>query len=179
VASAGTTGSASLIPVITIDAKGRTTSITTATNTGGWTVTKVSGSDFTTTGQALVDITGLVTPTLTTSTLYEFEATLQVTTSAVITGLQFGVNCTGTGATSQAVYTGTLAATTAAVSGSTALNTAAATAFVITSGGSGVISIKGVFNSGTGTPVFSIKGLKVTSGTLTVKVGSVLKYRVM
>lgn len=130
-------------------------------------------------GQALTDITGLVTPTLTTSTLYEFEAVLYVTTSAVVTGLEYGINCTGTGANGYSVYQGTLAAATAGNTGTTALNTAETTAFVTTSGGSGVITIKGVFNSGTGSPVFSIKHLKVTSGTSTVKIGSVLRYKIM
>jgi hypothetical protein len=152
---------------------------TSTTNTGGWTVLKVAGSDVTTTGQALVDITGLVTPTLTVSTLYEFEAVLFISSSAVLTGCQYGINCTGTGATGYALYTGTLAAGTASTSGTTALNTAETVAFDVVSSGIGVITIKGVFTSGTGSPVFSLKHLKTTSGTSTVKIGSVLRYKIM
>ena len=145
-----------------------------------WTTYKVAGADFTRTAQTLADITGLVTGTLAVSTLYEFMATLYCTTSAVATGVEFGVNVTGTASpTAQAIYMGSLTSTTGGISATTALTTADATAFLTTSSQSGVVVIEGTFQTGTGTPVFSIQGLKVTSGTLTVKIGSVLRVRAM
>ena len=148
--------------------------------TGGWTSYKVSGSDFTRTAQTLADITGLVTGTLSTGTTYEFEATLWCTTSAVTTGVEFGVNVAGTGSpAAQAVYTGAVTSTTGATTSTNALTTADATAFLTTSAANGCVIIRGTFETGTGTPTFSIQGLKVTSGTLTVKIGSTLRIRKM
>jgi len=147
--------------------------------TGGWTTYKVASSDFTRTAQTLADITGLVTGTLTNATLYEFQATLYCTTSAVTTGVEFGVNLTGTSSpTAQAIYEGAVTSTTAAVSSTNALATADATAFLTTSAAAGCVTIKGTFQTGTSS-AFSIQGLKVTSGTLTVKIGSTLRIRKM
>jgi hypothetical protein len=151
---------------------------TVSNNTGGWKEYKVSGSDATTTGTTLVDVTGLVTGTLSTSSNYEFEATLWCTTSAVTTGTKYGVNVTGTGSpAAYAVYIGAVTSTTGATTSTNALNTADATAFLTTSGANGMIVIRGIFVTGTGSPAFSIKHLKVTSGTSTVKVGSTLRIR--
>ena len=150
-----------------------------ATGTNDWTSYSVTGSNFTRTATSLANITGLVTGTLTASTLYEFEAVLYCSTSAVTTGVEFGVNCTGSGANAYAVYTGAATSITGATTSTATLNTAESTAFLTSSAASGVIISKGVFNSGTGSPVFSLQGLKVTSGTLTVFVGSTLRIRKM
>ena len=66
IASAGTTGSASLIPVVTIDTYGRVTSITTAANPQG-TVTSVAAITLGTTGTDLSSTvaTGTTTPVIT------------------------------------------------------------------------------------------------------------------
>ena len=56
--------------------------------------------------------------------------------------------------------------------------TADATAFLTTSAADGCVTINGTFTTGTSS-VFSIQGLKVTSGTLTVKIGSTLRIRKM
>ncbi len=147
-------------------------------NTGGWVTYKVSGSNATTTGTSLTDVTGLVTGTLSTSSNYEFEAVLWCTTSAVTTGTKYGVNVTGTGSpAAYAVYMGAVTSTTGATTSTNALNTGDATAFLTTSAANGMIIIKGIFVTGTGSPAFSIKHLKVTSGTSTVKVGSTLRIR--
>jgi hypothetical protein len=52
---------------------------------------RVTGSNATTTGQALTNITGL-SVALTTNAVYEFEAFLSVSTTAVTTGTEYGVN---------------------------------------------------------------------------------------
>lgn len=169
-ATAGTSGN-----VLTSDG----TNITSSANTGGWTTLHVSGSDATTTGQSLVDITGLVSGTLTNSTMYEVEAVLLVTTSAVLTGNEYGIFGGGTGsaATCNAILTGT---TTATVATSQTINTiATASSAVLTASGiTGTIIIKGnVTTRSTGTATISLQHLKVTSGTSTVKIGSVFRYR--
>jgi hypothetical protein len=68
--------------------------------------------------------------------------------------------------------------TTAVTAGNVANNTADATAVLTTSGQEGFVHITGIVKSGTGSPTISIRGLKVTSGTLTVKIGSRLMYMV-
>lgn len=155
------------------------TDFVSSANTGGWTTLRVSGSNATTTGQTLVDITGLVSGTLTNATLYEIEAVLYVTTSAVTTGTQYGIGAGGSGGAAEvfAVVLGTSTTNATASSTLAAASTAAGT-FLTTSASSGVITIKGfVLTRGAGTATISIQHLKVTSGTSTVKIGSVLRYR--
>ena len=154
------------------------TSLSYVNNTGGWTELHVTGSDATTTGTTLVDITGLVTGTLSLNQVYEFEANLLVTTSAVTTGTKYGVNVSVSPTNIVAEYTGSLTSTTGATTTTVANNSADATAFLTTSAQNGVITIKGFFTTaGSGSPAFSVQHLKVTSGTSTVKIGSVLRYR--
>ena len=157
------------------------TNWTSAANTGEWTILQVSGSDVTTTGQTLVDITGLVTPTLTVSSNYEIEAMLIVATSAVTTGTEYGVNCTGTSTTQGIIYIGPTTVSAGvqvmAENGTNANNTAATPAMLTTSSETGVIFIHGYVNTGTGSPTIAIRHLKVTSGTSTVKIGSIMRYR--
>jgi Repeat of unknown function (DUF5907) len=149
-------------------------------NNGGWNVYRVSGSDATTTGTTLVDITGLVSGTLSNSTLYEIEAVLSVSTSAVTTGCRYAIFGGGTGsaATVNALFTGT---TTVAAAGSETINTIGtqtATAYLTTSASSGTVVIRGfVTTRSTGTATISLQHLKVTSGTSTVKVGSIFRIR--
>jgi hypothetical protein len=148
-----------------------------STNEGGWTVTKVSGSDFTTTNTSLTDVTGLVTGTLSTATLYEFEAVLYVNSSSTA-GITIGVQQSGTGSGQIGVFTGTAtsAAATGMAIGSNALNTASAACVLVA--GDGQITIKGFIKTGSaGSPTISIKVAKATSGTAKVYIGSKLRYR--
>lgn len=149
---------------------------------GGWdNELKVSGSDVTTTGQTLVDITGLVTPTLTVSSTYEIEVILIVSTSAVATGTEYGINCTGTGTTQAIIYIGPTTVTAGVQVlgeiGTNVNNTAATPAMLTTASETGVIKIWGYVTTGTGSPTIAVRHLKVTSGTSTVKIKSSIKYR--
>lgn len=148
-------------------------------NTGGWTTLRVSGSNATTTGQSLVDITGLNSVALSNATLYEVEAVLYVTTSAVTTGTQYAITAGGTGGASEVFMN--VSGTTTTNAATTVTQAASGTqigTFLTTSGSSGIVTFKGyVLTRGSGTATISVQHLKVTSGTSTVKIGSVLRYR--
>jgi len=148
-----------------------------ASSASNWTVVKVAGSDFTTSSTSLVDITGL-SFTAVASTNYLIDAWIDCVSSTGTSGDEFGINSTGS---TPAVYwtaTGNLSATAAIVVGNVANNTACATAFQTVSGQEGFVHITGIVKSGTGSPVISIRVLKVSSGTATVKIGSRLMYMV-
>lgn len=150
-----------------------------ATNTGGWMVFTVTGANATTTGQVLVDITGLVSGTLANATKYEVEAILDVGTSAVTTGCQYAIQTGGTGSAGvvSSLIIGTTTTNAAAISTLSAPNTAQGT-FLTTSNGSGTITMRGwVTTRGTGTATISIQHLKITSGTSTVRTGSKMRIR--
>jgi hypothetical protein len=152
---------------------------TVSTNTGGWTALRVSGSNATTTGQVLVDVTGLVSGTLTNATLYEVEVVLYVTTSNVSTGTQYAITAGGSGGASEVfmLVSGTTT-TNAATSVTQAVSGTAVGTFLTTSSSSGIVTFKGyVLTRGSGTANISLQHLKITSGTSTVKIGSVLRYR--
>jgi hypothetical protein len=143
---------------------------------GGCQSFAVTSSDATTTGQTLADITGLVTGTFAINSNYTFNATLYVTTSAVTTGNSYGTNVTVAPTRIAANYVGptTVASNlqTMLVSGTNANNIASGV-FLTTASEEGIVQIRGFFTTaGSGSPVFSLRHLKVTSGTSTVKVGS-------
>jgi hypothetical protein len=153
------------------------TNWTSTTNKGGWTELHVAGSDFTTTSTSLVDVTGLISGTLATATLYEFEAVLYVNSTSTA-GMAVGVQQSGTGSGQIGTFAGTAtsgAATGAAIA-SNALNTASAPCVLVN--GDGSITINGHIKTGSsGTPTISCKVLKTTSGTAKVYIGSVLRFR--
>lgn len=134
---------------------------------------RVSGSNATTTGQALVDITGLSNALVANAT-YEFEAVLSVSTSAVTTGTAYGVNFSAAGATVEASITGSSTSTASKTLRINALNTATLL-FLATSAQTGGIVIKGIVTTGANAGNFTIKHLKLTSGTSTVFINSYLK----
>ena len=137
---------------------------------------QVTGSDATTTGQSLVDVTGLTAPLLANSK-YEIEAVLLGSVTAVTTGTKYGVQFSAAGATAYVVYAGAVTSTTGAVTSTNALNSADATAFLTTSAMTGIVTIKGLVTTGANPGNITIQHLKVTSGTSSVKVGSQLKVR--
>lgn len=134
---------------------------------------RVTGSDVTTTGQTLVDITGLSVP-LTTNAVYQIEANLSVLTSAVTTGTQYGIQYSVAGGGVEAQVTGSLTSTAAKTERISALNTAT-TAFLTTSAQNGGIRITGIVTTGANAGNLTVRHLKVTSGTSTVRINSFLK----
>jgi hypothetical protein len=131
----------------------------------------VAGSNATTTGQVLVDITGLTLALLANHT-YEFEAILSVQASSAA-GNEYGVQFSTAGATVEAQISGTLAAGTSQSTRISALNTA--TVAYVTSGATGGIRIQGVIVVGANAGNLTIRHLKVTSGTSTVFISSFLR----
>lgn len=147
------------------------------TNTGGWTKYFVTGSDATTTGQSLVDITGMVSGTLSASTQYEVEIVIRAASSSAA-GISVGIHVGGTGSPTVALI-GTTNSSSTAAGASIAINgvDTASTAGLVYASSAGAIVLKGFVTTGTGTATISVQHLKVTSGTSTIKVGSVLKIK--
>ncbi len=149
-----------------------------STNTrSNWT-THVTSSNFTTTSTSLVNITPMVTATLSTATVYEFECNFYVSSSSAA-GIAVGVDQTGTGSGQLGMWSGTATntAATGMTIGSNALNTAGAPCVLIN--GDGHITFKGFIKTGSsGSPTIAMKALKTTSGTATIYAGSVFRYRV-
>lgn len=134
---------------------------------------RVTGSNATTTGQVLVNITGLSIALLA-NTTYEFEAFLSCQVSAVTTGNGYGVQFSAAGASVEAQIEGALTNAASKNLRISALNTSAQ-AFLTTSGQTGGIVIKGVIVVGANAGNLTIQHLKVTSGTSTVFINSFLK----
>ena len=145
----------------------------TATGIGIPVYAQVTGSNATTTGQALTDITGL-SVALTTNAVYEFEAVMTWSTTAVTTGIGYGVNYSAAGATVEAYITASSTATATKTLRISALNTSAQ-AFLTGSAQTGGILIKGRVTTGANAGNLTIQHLKVTSGTSTIFIGSFLK----
>ena len=134
---------------------------------------RVTGSNAATTGQALVDITGLTAP-LIANAVYEFEAVLSVSTSAVTTGTAYGVNYSAAGASIESQITGASTATASKTLRISAFNSATAL-YLATSGQTGGVIIKGTVTTGANAGNLTIQHLKLTSGTSTVFINSSLK----
>ena len=136
---------------------------------------RVTGSNATTSSTTLVDITGL-TLALATGATYEFEANLTASTSAVTTGIKYGVNYSSTVSLIEATIIGTLASATPTdrVERIFALNTPSNIFHTTSASTVGGVLIKGVVTT-TGVGNLTISHLKVTSGTSTVFIGSFLK----
>ncbi len=135
---------------------------------------RVSGSDVTYTGQTMTAITGLSIPLIAGET-YEFEAVLQVGTSAVTTGVQYGVWYTGASATVTGTIIGSY--TTSADKSERISSFGASGVFLTSSSQTGGIQIKGTITVVSGAGNLHIRHLKNTSGTSTVFIGSFLKVR--
>lgn len=138
-------------------------------------VARVTGSNVTTTGQALVDVTGLSVALVPNAT-YTYYATLSVSTSAVTTGTRYGVQFSQAGAAVEGQFVCSLTATASMVSERmSALNTANTTACLTTSAQSGQVLMTGIITTGANAGNFTVQHLKVTSGTSTVFINSFLQ----
>lgn len=133
----------------------------------------VAGSNATTTGQALTNITGL-SVALVANGVYEFEAVLMTQVTNVTTGIQYGVNFSAAGASVVAQITGAFTSTASKTERISSLNSATS-AYMTTGNGTGGILIKGILTVGANAGNLTIQHLKVTSGTSTVLIGSFLK----
>lgn len=134
---------------------------------------EVTGSNATTTGQALVAVTGLQNA-LVANARYEFEAVLIVSTTAVTTGTGYGINFSAAGAAIEAFVQGSLTSTATKTLRLNAFNTSSQ-AWLTTSAQTGGILIKGRITTGANAGNLTVQHLKVTSGTSTVFIGSFLK----
>lgn len=134
---------------------------------------RVTGSNFTTTGQTLVDITGL-SVALAINATYEFEVNIGAQVTAVTTGNQYGIQYSAAGAAIEAQVTGSLTTTAAKTERMNALNTAS-TAYLTTSAQSGGVRITGIITTGANAGNITARTLKVTSGTSTVLINSFIK----
>lgn len=134
---------------------------------------RVTGSNVTTTGQSLADITGLSVALIANAT-YEIEAVMSVSTSAVTTGTEYGVQYSAAGASVEAQITGASTSTASKTLRISALNTATS-AYLTSSAQTGGMTIKGIVTTGANAGNLTIRHLKVTSGTSTVFINSYLK----
>ena len=140
------------------------------------TYAKTSGIDFTTTGQSLVDITGL-TANLAAAHTYEFEALLWGLTDAGTTGIQVGMHCTQTPVKAVVLVNGQKAGGTAVIDGTRDLDVKSV-ALLTTASGYGLIRIQGLITTHATPPsVLSAQLCKTTSGTATIRVPSILKVK--
>lgn len=134
---------------------------------------RVTGSNATTTGQSLVDVTGL-TQALVANATYEIEIVLSVSTTAVTTGTGYGVQYSAALASIESHITGALTTTATKTLRINAFNTSAQ-AWLTTSAQTGGILIKGTVTTGANAGTLSARHLKVTSGTSTVFIGSYMR----
>lgn len=145
----------------------------TATGIGFPVYARVTGSNATTTGQALVDITGLSVALVANAT-YELEVMLSCQTTAVTTGTGYGIQYSAAGATIEGWVSGSSTTTAHKTLRVSAFNTSAQ-AYLTTSGQTGGISINATVTVGANAGTLSVRHLKVTSGTSTVFIGSKIK----
>lgn len=134
---------------------------------------RVTGSNATTTGQALVDITGLSVSLIANAT-YELEVMLSASTTAVTTGTGYGIQYSAAGATIEGWISGSATTTADKTLRLNAFNTSIQ-AYLTTSAQTGGIFIRGVVTVGANPGTLSARHLKVTSGTSTCFIGSYIK----
>lgn len=136
-------------------------------------ISRVTGSNATTTGQTLVDITGL-SVALDANAVYKYETSLSIGTSAVNTGTQYGINYSAAGATIEGGYAGTTTDTSNNTNRIHAFNTAGDTFLTTSSSTNGNFTSQGIVRTGANAGNLTVQHLKVTSGTSTVFIDSYL-----
>lgn len=130
-------------------------------------VTKVITANSATTSTSLTEIGGLYV-TLAANTDYLIEAGWNESVSAVTTGIRYGVGANFTLTSMDLQLTGRIEAATVGMERISANNTATANAFATVSGSTNnAVTISGIVRVGASGGNFSIKHLKVTSGTAT------------
>lgn len=136
-------------------------------------IARVTGSNATTTGQTLVDITGL-SVALDANAVYKYETSLSIGTSAVTTGTRYGINYSAAGATIEGGYQGTTTDTSNNTNRINAFNTAGDIFLTTTSSTNGNFTSQGIVRTGANAGNLTVQHLKVTSGTSTVFIDSYL-----
>lgn len=127
----------------------------------------------TTTGQALVDITGM-SVSLIANARYEVEMLVIGSVTAVTTGNGYGIQYSAALATIDGLFTGSLTTTASKTTRTNAFNTSNQ-AWLTTSAQTGGVVFKGTVITGANAGTLTGRHLKVTSGTSTVFPGSYLK----
>ena len=145
-------------------------------DTNYWdTFVQVSGSDFTTSSTSLVNITGLTFPALA-NAKYEIEIVL-ATQSSDTNGLKVAVNFSAAGATGAFnTVGGGVVAVGAGVSGNV-FGTAEPSAFVSVAATTATVWSEAIVVIGANAGNITATILKVTAGTATVFIGSVMKIK--
>lgn len=173
-------GTVTTLAVVPAAATFFTDPLSVPSNQGGWEEYFVTGSDSSTTGQTLVDIAGLVSATLSPGARYEIEAKLMISTSADNTGVKVGLHAGGSGGAATCLLA-CVATSTSQSSGAVFIIPSidvASNLFAASSSINGIITIDGFFTTrSSGTPTISLQHLKITSGTSTVRVGSIMRIR--
>jgi hypothetical protein len=147
-------------------------------NDGGWSKYFVTGSDATTTLQTAVDVPGMTSGLLSTSTEYEIEVVARVATDATTTGTKYLFHMTGTGTpTINVCGSATSTSATAAANICVVAYDTATPAAMVAASLTGIVQFRGFFTTGTGSPSITFQHTKVTSGTSTVFVGSWMRIR--
>lgn len=129
----------------------------------------------TTTAQIMTDAPSSAIALLANSR-YEFEATLDVTTSAVTTGVQYALHFTGALVALQCILIGTLT-TTGVITSALAFPDTASATFLTTASQRGTIIIRGTIIVGATGGNLTVRHQKVTSGTSSILAGSRMRAR--
>lgn len=135
---------------------------------------KVSSTNFSTSSTSLVDITG-ISFAASSNSLYELEIVFRVQSSDS-SGIKMGIQYSTAGATGAIVYEGTNNVGTVVTGGNTTLNTLSST-FLIAATTDGIIFAKAIMVTGANAGNITMQVAKVTSGTATVYIGSVMKIK--
>jgi hypothetical protein len=138
----------------------------------GWNTLTVT-ADRTTASPSAVDITDLVTPTLSVNTIYEIDSSLLVKTSEAGNGMFVTVQVDGTAPSLNIGYTSYANGIMAELRTNNVNVSGIYQTFVT------AVDLKGLITTGTGTPVIRIRFYKPVTGTAFVMRGSLLRYRVV